>query len=141
MKKLDNAINLAKEKLFSFGHKNEPVIIADIPLEWTPMGVISGDRIRRVSLIKGVYTVVLETPKGLFPKHYHLVHEAGIMLTGKMKVRTPEGEYIVREGEAYNIPSNIWHSVEFLDKSNSAIAQFHPAFEDNKWEAVVEKIN
>jgi quercetin dioxygenase-like cupin family protein len=136
---MENLIKKAKrefqKQIFKFGQKDEPTIIADITEEWKPLGVIQGDKARLLNIVNGTYVVHLSTPSGVFPKHYHLNHEAGLMLKGSMLLETPHEKYEVKEGQAYNIPATVWHRVTFLGDINEAIAQFHPPFDSGKWEA------
>lgn len=132
------AVDRFNEAVFSYGAVKEPTLVGRIASEWQPFGVIKGDRAKMVDLFNDVFLVVLETPKGVFPKHYHIVNESGIMLKGSMRVNTPSESYIVNEGESYTIPANVWHEVEFLEDTNAAIAQFHPIFESGEWEANLE---
>lgn len=124
-----------QRQVFKFGLKDKPTIIANLTEEWQPLGVIPGDKAKRLNIVNGTYIVHLSTPAGVFPKHYHFNHEGGLMIKGSMMVETPHENYKVEEGQGYNIPSNLWHRITFLGDINEAIAQFHPPFDSGKWEA------
>jgi quercetin dioxygenase-like cupin family protein len=71
-------------------------------------------------------------PGSIIPGHSHPHEQMGILLSGKFELTIGEESRLLKEGDAYLIPSNVEHSVRALESPARALDIFSPPREDYK---------
>lgn len=86
------------------------------------MRVVSGERMTMVFFS-------LE-PGGGIPEHAHPHEQMGTVLGGEIELLIGEERRVVREGDAYHIPSGVLHSARASDSPARVLDVFSPPRED-----------
>ena len=71
-------------------------------------------------------------PRSIIPGHSHPHEQMGIVLSGRFELTIGAESRLVKEGDAYLIPSNVEHSVRVLESQARALDVFSPPREDYK---------
>ena len=69
-------------------------------------------------------------PGAGIPLHAHLHEQIGTVLKGSIELVIADEKRILREGEAYHIPSNVLHGGRGGDSPSEIIEAFAPVRED-----------
>jgi len=86
------------------------------------MRVISGEKLTMVFF-------KLEPGAGV-PLHAHPHEQVGTVLKGSIEFVVADEKRIIREGEAYRVPSNVMHGGKCGESPSEIIEVFSPARED-----------
>ena len=69
-------------------------------------------------------------PGANIPEHSHPHEQMGTVLKGSIELALGEEKRIVKEGEAYHVPSNMIHSGRCLEASSEVLEVFSPPRDD-----------
>jgi quercetin dioxygenase-like cupin family protein len=133
---LAKARDIVKKLAFEGFKQREPVIVKDLPDEWSDFGAIEGDRIIRIKIpAKADATgCMYYAPKGgVFPLHSHPSVESAIVL-GSCSITTYKGTKTYHYGSTFEIEAELLHSVNFLEDT-LLIVTWTPRFHKDEWEA------
>lgn len=84
------------------------------------------------TLVHGDRTLLSEVrfdKGGLVPAHHHVYEQTGYLVSGSLRFVIGHETRIAKQGDSWNIPSDVVHSAEALEKS-VVIEVFSPARED-----------
>jgi quercetin dioxygenase-like cupin family protein len=100
-------------------------------------------KVQPTEMIKGVYRRTLSFNDDLMlchfilkknseiPLHQHKQHQVGYIIKGKMKFKTENAEFLLKQGDSYIFQSNEKHGAFILEDSE-VIDIFNPSREDYK---------
>jgi quercetin dioxygenase-like cupin family protein len=71
-------------------------------------------------------------PNSTVPRHSHPNEQMGMVLKGKFELTIADETRLLREGDAFLIPSGVEHSVKVLESNACALDIFSPPREDYK---------
>ena len=71
-------------------------------------------------------------PHSVMPSHSHPHEQMGVVLRGEFEIIIGEESRVLREGDAYLVPSGVKHSVKVLESQVRALDIFSPPSEEYK---------